>query len=258
MRSRQRGCFQVPVDGSPLVFEKGELDDQRGVSIRKKYDPSVLCCSVAIKAAEENRGVSCESFHAEYTHSRASGCGQPLWLSGISFCFFFPDLVVDLLACLVITHLLCLRRARLAPHRVAVSGSMKSCSSSHLLPGCRWSGRLFLVLRSWESLYCLRPVAFPLVLRQFFKNVFFGGSQTWCCLLPPYQYFIFFFRQTTSQRSERRDVTPTNSFLPWSRRANTESKVNRYSHQITPAWCQIKIFESSSTHLHLHPHPFFL
>lgn len=113
-------------------------------------------------------------------------CGQLLWLSGISF-WFFPDLVVDLLAFLVIAHLLCLRRACLGligssqwQHKILVLLSFVA-----RLPLKR---QAVLVLRSWESLYC--PVVFPLVLRQFLK--YFFGVTDLELLLPPYQYFIFF------------------------------------------------------------------
>lgn len=133
----------------------------RGVSASGKYDPSVLCCSVAIKAAEQNRGVSRESFHAEYKHSRASGVGSHCDYLGYHFGF---SQTWSWISSRSWSSHTCSASAELAcASSVAVSGSRKSWSSPHLLPDCRWSGRLF-----WR--YALEKVwiAFALLFSLWF------------------------------------------------------------------------------------------
>lgn len=151
----------------------------RGVSASGKIWPQypvLLCCN------KSSRGeprcllwvVSCR------VQQPGLWCGQPLWLSGISFCLF-PDLVVDLLAFLVIAHLLCLRRW---PSSIAVSGSIKSRSSSHLLPGCRWSGRLFWCY-ALEKVCIAFALLFSLWFWGSFLKYFFGVTDLVLLLLPP-------------------------------------------------------------------------
>lgn len=171
-----------------------------GCQHQEKYDPSVLCCSVAIKAAEQNRGVSCESFHAEYKHSRASGAGSHCHYLGYHFGISQTWLWISSHSWSSHTCSACAELAWASS--VAVSGSRKSWSSPHLLPGCRWSGMAASALRSWESLYCLCPVVFPLVLRQFFK-IFFWGHRLGAAAASLPVFDLFFGRQPdTGQKDE--------------------------------------------------------
>lgn len=161
--------------------------DQKCVSIRKiwpQYPVLPICHN-------KNRGVSCESFHAEHKHSWASGVGSLydyLW-----YHLLFLDLVVDFLGLLVTAHLLCLCRAHLAlidysqwQHKILV---LLSLVASLLL---KWYFGASL-LRKCVS-FCL--VVFPLFLRLFFKIFFwldFWGHRLGAAaasLLPVFDLFL--------------------------------------------------------------------